>query len=102
MNLSVAGVFMKRSMLFQERWLDGLAAMFKMLLKSKLYITNNRFKTIFKSYIHMYVYIFFFQMFVDTDNIHIKYIHIYKELGSLTTKFGPISEIDEKPNRDEY
>ena len=50
----------------------------------------------------MYVYIFFFQMFVDTDNIHIKYIHIYKELGSLTTKFGPISEIDEKPNRDEY
>jgi len=25
-----------------------------------------------------------------------------EELGSLTTKFGPISEIDENPNRDKY
>jgi len=24
------------------------------------------------------------------------------ELGSLTTKFGPISEIGEKPNKDKY
>jgi len=39
---------------------------------------------------------------VSCQKMFFWYAYQNKELGSLTTKFGPISEIDEKPNRDKY